>query len=171
MGYDLRLDVPARAYINSQLLSLLEKGGTLFDAKKHLFSQEPYVHQGLNPYTWLDHDQSVILSLLFCTIVVPREFLDLPRDHQIYKDFDAEKLIGHFTIVEPAQLDSYLFIQCLRNSIAHALFSLKDSDGQVQYEFWTELKPLFRARSDHKRLLQFVSHAGSRLANAVLAKK
>lgn len=168
--YDLRLDVPARAFINSQLLSRLESGGTLFNAKKDLFKQEPYVRQGMTPYNWRVHDTSVAVSLLFCTIVVPREILELPTDHPIYSEFDAQNVISCFTISKPASINSYKFIRCLRNSVAHALFSIRELNGQAQYEFWTDREE-FRAAVGHEDLLKFISAVGKRFGNAVLALK
>lgn len=171
--YDLRLDVPGRAYINAQLLSLLNKGGSLFDAKRHLFTTEPYRHQ-LNSddiYSYQPHDHSLAVSLLYCLIVVPREILNLPRDHQIYRDFDNEKLVSSFTVSEPSKIDSYQFIRCLRNSVAHALFSIAEENSEAHYTFWTEREPIFQAHIGHKNLIRFLSHVGQRLSNAVLAKK
>lgn len=171
--YDLRLDVPGRAYLNAQLLSLLEQGGTLWDAKKHLFSLEPYVRtfRDEDVYRYKPHDHSLAISLLFCTIVVPREFLDLPADHQMYRDFDAGKVTKSFVVTTPPNIDSYRFIRCLRNSVAHALFSIREQNGEVTYEFWTERDPLFRATVGHRDLLTFMSVVGVRLSNAVLSQK
>lgn len=169
--YDLRLDVPARAFINAQLLSLLEQGGTFWDAKKHLFSQKTYANSGLNPYDYKFFDHSLAISLLFCTIVVPREFLDLPPNHKIYRDFDAERVPQLFTITEPTTINSYLFLRCLRNSVAHALFSLAELGGEAHYEFWTERDPIFRATVGHRQLIKFVEVVGRPLTNAVLAVK
>ncbi len=170
--YDLRLDVPARAVINAQLLVLLQEGGTLLDAKRRLFSTQPYDIQfsadDRERYRLDDH--SLTIPLLYCCVVVPREYLDLPTDHQIYQDLDAANVGGLFTATEPIGLTSYQLIRSLRHSIAHALFSISD-DSPTLYQFWTERPPLFRAAIRHHELLQFVSQVGPHLANAVLAEK
>jgi hypothetical protein len=173
MSYDLRLDIPAFAYINAQLLSLLQQGGTLHEAKKQLFSQEPYVHQftAEDVYRYGPNSASLAVSLLFCTIVVPREFLNLPANHQLYQDFDAQQVTKLFGEIDPP-MDSYRFVRCLRNSVAHALFSVSEADGYLFYKFWTEREPvLTRASIGHQELMKFISIVGLRLSNAVLAQK
>lgn len=171
--YDLRLDVPGRAFINAQLLSLMEKSGcSLWEAKKALFSREPY--SSLSEDAWSNykpHDHSLAMSLLYCLVVVPREFLALPENHQIYREFDALAVTKCFSVIEPA-MDSYWFLQCLRNSVAHALFRITESNREVCYEFYTERKPLLkRAVIGHSDLMKFLSIVGQRLANDVLGQK
>lgn len=168
--YDLKLDVPARAYINAQLLLLLEKGGTLFEAKKELFSKESYVEVELNSYDYQINDHSLAISLLYCIIVVPREILDLPENHMIFKYFDEKQVTNFFTINEPKQINSKLLIERLRNSVAHALFSITNVTGIGLYKFWNDQKP-FNATINHDELLKFLSIIGQRLTNAVLEGK
>jgi hypothetical protein len=170
-GLDLRLEISACAYLNAQLLSLVEQGGTLWDAKKFLFSQEPYAHSfsDADVYNYKPHDHSLAISLLYCSIVVPREILNLPADHPIYHDFDALQVTKSFVVIEPS-MDSFRFIRCLRNSVAHALFRITDQNGSTWYEFWTEQSPyLKRASIDHRGLLDFIKAVGVPLVNAVLA--
>ena len=170
-GYDLRLDVPARALINAHLMMLLENGGTFWDAKMHLFTKGALADRGLDVYGYRFCDQSLDMALLFCTIVVPREFLDLPANHRLYHEFDAKGVPGIFTVLQPANIDSYLFLRCLRNSVAHALFSITQSGGEAQYEFWTERAPLFRAKVGHEKLIEFINTVGTPLVDAVLERK
>jgi hypothetical protein len=173
MSYDLRLDIPAFAYINAQLLSLLQQGGTLHEAKKQLFSQEPYVHQfsSEDVYRYVPDGAALAVSLLYCTIVVPREFLNLPATDSAYQDFDAQQVTNLFSEIDPP-MDSYRFIRCLRNSVAHALFSVTESNGPLSYEFRTEREPILtRARIGHRELMKFIGVVGLRLTNAVLAEK
>ena len=170
-NYDLRLDLPAFAFINAQVLSLLEKGGTSWDAKNHLFSSQIYGTSGLDPYTYRMWNHSLALSLLYCCLVVPREFLDLPQNHSVYQDFDTENIHGLFTETQPPTIDSYLLLRCMRNSVAHALFSVSDPNGEWYYEFWTDRNPVFRAWIGHKNLMEFTTKVARPLVNAVLAKK
>src|ERR1700683_2547832 len=114
-NYDLRLDLPARAFINAQLASLLGKGGTAWDAKKHLFSTSHYANSGLDPYNYALWDHSVAISLLYSCVVVPREFLDLPQNHSAYRDFDDAKVCALFEDLDPPAIDSYKLVRCLRN--------------------------------------------------------
>ena len=172
-NYDLRLDIPARAYINAQLLGLLQMGGTLWEAKKQLFSTGAYAN-AMPPeqvYAYKPHDHALAVSLLYCTLVVPREILDFPENHQIFRDFDAEKVTAAFAIAAPAGMTSYRFVRCLRDSVAQALFSIREEGGEAHYEFWTEGEPAFRASIGHKALIAFLSVVGQRLANAAQARK
>ena len=76
-----------------------------------------------------------------------------------------------FSVIEPA-MDSYLFLRCLRNSVAHALFSITESNREVCYEFHTEQKPLLkRAVIGHSELIRFLSIVGQRFSNQVLGQK
>lgn len=171
--YDLRLDLPARAFINAQLLSLLERGGTLDEAKQRLFSSEPYTAQ-FSPNDiarYQPHDHSLIISVLYCSVVVPREYLNFPADHAVYQECEAANVQGLFTDTEPAELSAHQFIRSLRNSVAHALFSIGEDERGILYQFWTERPPLFRTAIRHEALLQFVSFVGQRFSNAVLAEK
>lgn len=172
-AYDLRLDVPARFYINAQLLSLLEQGGTLWDAKKHLFAQEPYARTltADDVYHYRPHDHSLAIAGLFCTIVVPREFLELPANHSIFRELDTERVTDLFNAVQPPAIDAYRFLGYLRNSVAHALFSITELDGASRYEFWTDREPVFRASITHHDLIKFISIVGVRLTNAALTLK
>jgi hypothetical protein len=170
--YDLRLDVPLRAYMNATLLTMAERGGTLLDAKKQYFAANPEQFSDINPYNYSLHDPSLALSLLYCTVVVPREFLDLPANHEIYRDFDLRNITNKFfSTIEP-KMDSYLFLRCLRNSVAHALFSVRQQDGEACYDFWTDRNPLLsRASIGHRQLFNFLDVVGRQLTNAVLANK
>ena len=170
-NYDLRLDVPARAFINGQLLALLERGGTLWDAKEQLFAQHVYAQSGLNASNYRPFDHSLAISLLFCTIVVPREFLALPSDHGIYRDFDAERVSDLFTITRPTKVTSHLLLRCLRNSVAHALFSISESAGEARFQFWTDHEPILKATIGQVNLIRFIESVGKRLTNAVLEQK
>jgi hypothetical protein len=173
MPYDLRLDVPARAYINAQLISLLDQGGSAYDAKKQLFSAKSYA--GSIPseqvYEWKLYDHSLAISLLYCTIVVPRELLAVPADHPMYREFDAHKVPAAFRIAEPAQIDSYQLVRSLREAVALAQFSIREQDGEAHWEFWTEREPRFRASIGHNALLGFISVVGQRFTNALTARK
>ena len=169
--YDLRFDVPAFAFINAQLMALLEHGGTFLEAKQKLFSESPYATAGLSVENHKFFHPSLVISLLFCTIVVPREFLDLPASDKIYANFDIEKIPELFTIAKPSPISSYVFLQCLRNSVSHALFSISEQAGEAQYRFWTERRPILDATICHSNLISFVETVGKTLTNLVLMRK
>ncbi len=168
---DLRFELPARAYINAQLMSLLERGGTLWDAKNRLFSSEPYINQKLDPYMYAPYDYSLAVSLLYCTVVVPREFLNLPQSHPIFAAFDKESALSDFSIQRPQIVDSYLFLRLLRNSVAHALYSIRHDNDHLEYHFWTDKDPCLKASTTQEGLIHFLSTVGQRLTNAVLTER
>lgn len=168
---DLRWEIPPRSYMNAQLLSLVEGGATLADAKKVLFSQPQYAasFDDMDIAKYRPHDHSLIASLLYCTIVVPREILNLPQNHDVYRRFDTANIASRFTSLRPA-MDSYTLIRCLRNSVAHALFSVTQEHGEFIYRFWTERNPkLDEATINHRELLAFIETVGSPLVNAVVS--
>lgn len=175
-SYDLRLDIPARAKINFEILTLIEDHElSLQEAKKQLFLRtEPYcktfTEADVNRYRCRDH--SLAISMLFCMIVIPKELLLLPRDHKIYKDLDNENIMMGFRITQPAEkIGSSEFIRLLRNSVSHANFSVRDGVEDAEFEFWTEREPIFRATISYLGLMDFLGHVGSRLANAALERK
>ena len=176
-NYDLRLDLPALAFINAQLLSLMEKGGTAFDAKKQLFSTQIYATSGLDPYSFRMWNHSLALSLLYCCLVVPREFLDLPQNHSVYREFDRENIRDLFTEAQltekskAKEIDSYWLLRRVRDSVAHGLFSVSESNGEWYYEIWADREPVFRARIGRKNLIDFITKVAHPLVNAVLATK
>jgi hypothetical protein len=172
-AYDLRLDLPALAYIDAQLLSLLEQGGTFWDAKRHLFTSAQYRNQFTSEhiYTYKLHSHVLAVSLLYCCIVVPREILDLPVDHQLFRELDAERVCDLFKVESPTNLSAYQLIRLLRNAVAHALFSVEEKSGKVRFTFWTDRPPIFRAHADQEAIFRFLSIAGVKLTNAVLSRK
>jgi hypothetical protein len=169
--YDLRLDLPALAYINAQLISLLTKGGTAFDAKRHLFTSAQYKDQGLSEYEYDLWNQSLALSLLYCCLVVPRELLDLPEHHQIWRDFDDQKIAASFDAIEPSAISSFTLVRCLRNSVSHALFKITAGPPELGYEFWTERDPIFRGTIGHRKLVELISKVGTVMGTEVLKRK
>ena len=129
--------------MNAQLLSLVEGGASLEDAKKRLFSLPRYADSFTDTdiSNYSPYDYSLVASLLYCTIVVPREILSLPQDHEVYKCFDRDNVAGRFQSISPT-MDSYTLIRCLRNSVSHALFSVQQQDGSLMYRFWTGRHPM-----------------------------
>jgi hypothetical protein len=60
--YDLRLDVPFRAFVNAKLIWLVQQGGTLWEAKKHLLPQFNLSDEQV--YGYHLYDPAMALSLL-----------------------------------------------------------------------------------------------------------
>jgi hypothetical protein len=102
---------------------------------------------------------------------VPREHLDLPCNHEFYRFFEDKGILTLFNITQPQSIDTYKLIQCIRNSVAHALFSIEQTNGVIYYDFWTERDPIFKARTTHHNLKEFIEIVGVKLINAVLSQK
>ena len=166
-AYDLRLDIGLRAVINCHLISLLERGGTLMEAKKKLFRAGMFSRMGIDEHKYSLVDQSLMASLLFNVFVVPREILQFPANHLAFKEFDAQNVPALFELVEPETIDSYKLIRCLRNAVSHALFLVSQPGHEIRYEFWNDNTP-FRARIGQSNLVRFLDIVGIRLAQAVL---
>ncbi len=167
--YNLRLDIPARAFINAKLISLVQDGASLSNAKQHLLPEIGLPKEEIYGYR-LD-DPAMVISLLYCMIVVPRELLSLPENHQIYREFDEKRIAAHSPAIDPP-VDSYNLIWCLRNSLAHALFSISVKHGQASYEFHTERKPILKsAEIGHAALLNLINVVGKSFTNTLLARK
>ena len=169
--YDLRLDLPARAYINAQLLALIERGATLLEAKKHLFSTNPlYRDHEFDVYGWPIQDYSQLLGLLYCAVVVPREILDLPANHTLYRELHDADLLTLFDIRKPNPCDPFALIRGVRHAVAHALFEIKVEKAEVCYRFWNDRQD-FEVQISEPALRKSVELIGSRLSSAALQRK
>lgn len=169
-SYDWRLDIPAHAYLNHQVLRMAEQRNDIQRAKEEVFSSPPYVNQGLDPkrFSILDNPAHTV-SLLYCLVVVPKEILDLPEDHLLFKQLDQLDFKKAFQIsVFPPKFDqspSYWLLRSLRNSIAHVLYKIDESSGM---HFWTEKEPRWDAYASLEGLSFFLSTFGAALANILL---
>jgi hypothetical protein len=172
-SYDVRLDIPARAYLNHQILTAAEQRNDLRHSKEELFLTPQYVNQKLSAAQYsLTNTPSQIASLLYCLIVVPKEILDFPEDHFLFKRLDKLDIKKSFQIsVFPIGFDrapSYHIIQALRNSVAHVLYKI---DEQFNVDFWTDRNPKWKARATISELCNFLSTFGKELANTTLIIK
>lgn len=172
-SYDLRLDIPARAYLNHQIVRVAEQRNDTRRSKEEVFSSPPYVNQGLDPmsYPLLD-SPAHIASLLYCLVVVPKEILDYPEDHLLFKRLDQLNLTKAFQITTTPQgfdrSPSYWLLRALRNSVAHVLYEF---DEHLGMHFWTEQNPRWDAHATKKDLFFFFSTFGKELANTLLLVK
>ncbi len=98
-SYDIRLDIPARAYINHQVIRLAENHDDIRRCKEEVFSNPVYSAQGLDPKSYsLLENPAHMASLLYCLVVVPKEILDYPQDHFLFKRLDQIGLEKAFRI-------------------------------------------------------------------------
>lgn len=172
-SYDVRLDIPARAYLNHQILRVAEQRNDIRRSKEEVFSSPPYLAQGLDAtrYPLLDSPAHIV-ALLYCLVVVPKEILDYPEDHFMFKRLDQHNLKKCFHISDfPKGFErapSYFLIRALRNSVAHVLYKF---DDQIGMHFWTDREPRWKAHASVDGLSLFLSTFGSELANTLLLLK
>lgn len=172
-SYDVRLDIPARAYLNHQIIQVAEQRNDTRRSKEEVFSSPPYAHQGLDPMSYpILHSPAQFASLLYCLVVVPKEILDYPEDHFLFKRLDQLNLKNAFQITKsPSGFDrspSYWLLRALRNSVAHVLYEF---DEHLGMHFWTEQNPRWDARATVDGLSFFFSTFGKELANTLLLVK
>ena len=172
-SYDVRLDIPARAYLNHQILRVAEQRNDIRRSKEEVFSSPPYSGQGLdaNKYPILD-SPAHLAALLYCLVVVPKEILNYSEDHFLFKRLDQLNLRNAFQIsIFPKDFDrapSYFLLRALRNSVAHVLYEI---DEQFGMHFWTDNNPQWNARASVDGLSFFFSTFGKELANTLLLVK
>ncbi|MBC8416464.1 MAG: hypothetical protein ISS80_04255 [Candidatus Cloacimonetes bacterium] len=172
--YDLRLDIPARAMINGNIIEAVHRD-TLFDKVKRqkLGEMQLNLNQAdLDSYHLLD--QSYVASLLYCLLVVPKELMNLSKNDELFQTLDnmVPALPSFFTLREtPPEFTcapSYWLIRLLRNSISHVLYEI---DSENNWIFWTERSPLWKASIEREHLMEFLSTVGRKLSNRALSIK
>lgn len=162
---DLRHEIPARAFINAQIIQKMWETDLFKETIKAVIN-EKYSSQGLTEYEF--GNSAYVASLLYCLIVIPKEkWANSPQDI-IYSKLN--KLNSRFTIGKtngkPCGSPMYQLIHRLRNAIAHANFSV---DEKMVFKFW-DMHPgrketEWEAIIDSQKLLIFLSEVGSILAS------
>lgn len=161
MPSDLRDEIPAQAYVNAQIIGKLRQTPAFREAKKSVAQ-----HYGLEPDALESYNLGLahVVGILYCLIVVPNQLLG---ENLTPEYLHPLKPKSYFQLREREHNQSEKdFLRHLRNSIAHAHFSI--TPDQV-FTFW-DVDPKsrqenFRARADLDRLAEFVEKVGSSLAN------
>jgi hypothetical protein len=169
--YDLRLDIPARAIMNDNIRHRMELGASFLQAKQEYFAEPWAVKAGIDPLAYTLDDQVRAISLLYCVIVVPRELLSLSQDHQLYQELDRLGVASYFRVKRPNPIDSFRLVTSLRHAVSHGLFSIEQVAGQINYTFWTERDPRFKAEITQSQLMAFLNACGVRFTDQVLRLK
>ncbi|HIJ64937.1 MAG TPA: hypothetical protein HPP77_03220 [Candidatus Hydrogenedentes bacterium] len=168
-SYDLRLDIPARAMINAEILQSAESSGSLY-AHKTIVQQK--LDLLIDPREYHTLDQAHVASLLYCLFVVPREILDLQAKDDLFVRLDRLEPLQYFRIIQPRAgfegSPSFWLLRALRNSVAHALYEI---DAQNNWRFWTDREPRWEAKASKDDLTRFLSVFGREFANCCLARK
>lgn len=159
----LRSEIPQRAFLNAQILQVLEGSSALDDAALRVCN-----HYGFDDYSVFGPSHAV--SLLYCLLVVPRELWLQPADTEVWNEVQELNPVGYFEVTtsdrrfeqEPVR---QLFRR-LRNSIAHARFNIEDDlSFEFRDHFGNDKRVSFVARADIDQLSCFLSEVGAFLAN------
>lgn len=157
---DLFDEVPARAYLNAQFIGLGEKFGAFRDAKK-LFLREI----GVGSYSLMN--PALIASLLYCLIVVPKEFWRdrMPSDVVTRLNQQSDEIISlfEFEVWDYRPAINIIFdltnpnclLQKLRNAVSHARIELVEN-GDIIFTDISKGNINFRAKLDQSGLNIFL---------------
>lgn len=172
-GSDVRLEIPAWATLGHEIIRVAEEGGDTERAKKEILSRPEFSASRITPSSFrLDTQPAQIASLLYCLVVVPKEILDYPKDHFLFRRLDRLSLSDTFQITTHPpgfeEAPSYWLIHALRNSVAHVLYEF-DRFPYGTMHFWTSRPPLWEASIGFQGLSKFFSTFGKELANTLLS--
>ena len=159
---DFRLQIPQFAFINAQIIqeiipSIRER---VINIAYRLYPVLGNSYEFQNP--------AYIVSLLYCLLVVPQEIWltskAAPELNKFLSDFKPE---NYFELNDVKQNDKnqLKFIRRLRNSIAHARFSI-NNDYSFEFQDCKPGKPIdFKISISVINLMKFLSEVGAFLAN------
>ncbi len=160
---NLRKEIPQRAFINAQIVQLVDKNGDWEGSTSSVAN-----HYGLGQYQFMG--PAYVVSLLYCLLVVPKEiWIKKNKDHNIHNEIDINELkkrVSSYTSTNQ-NFDSdfvFNFIHKLRNSVAHANYEI---DENMNFKFWDEYggNENFRCELDKENLMWLLSVIGEKMAN------
>jgi|tagenome__1003787_1003787.scaffolds.fasta_scaffold20852411_3 hypothetical protein len=155
---DFRDEIPRRAFIDAQILQLAAASGELRGSIDAI--SVPY---GLDRY--LPLGPAYAAGLLYCLIVVPRELWWSP---ELLSRLEAQNPLALFSIkVASASTDVERLIRHLRNSVAHADFSIAHNGTFTFRDRRSRTgDPHFIAEIELPQLQLFLTAVGAEMANA-----
>lgn len=159
--YDLRLEIPAHAFLNAQIIQEVRDKSEFKQAIKTVITTGHYKNQGLTEYEF--QNTAYVVSLLYCLIVVPKELWGEKKKSDIYNEIEKEDVLKLFNIKSAEQSDKSAFslIRHLRNAVSHADFNI---DSNFSFTFRDD-DSKWGATIGINDLMKFLSIAGRILAN------
>jgi len=137
---DVRDKIPRLAYIEAQVIHRAAGSAVLVPVVRDVERSYALKSGSLGSGVFLE---SRVVSLLYCLIVVPREFRASDKNHPIYGTI-AEGWSLENVRIGAGSLDKddpkrgmYEFVRHLRNAVSHARFSF---EGE-HFSFWDGKKP------------------------------
>ncbi|MBU2538968.1 MAG: hypothetical protein KKH22_11075 [Proteobacteria bacterium] len=171
---NLRHEIPARSFINAQIIQAARSTNDFKAAIQNVLSLPLYSKQGLNEYQF--ENPAYIASLLYCLIVVPKELWAKTKDSKIYREIEKHDPQKFFQVTKSSAKDEefpvFHFIRHIRNAVSHANYSI---DINLTFTFWD----MPQGKSDAEwevvveanNLMNFLSLVGSTLANEGLTNQ
>ena len=147
---DNRLQIPAMAFMEKQIIQEAEKAGVL------------NIPQGVSSI----RNISQMVGLLYCLIVVPRELWLQKETHPLFLEIDKIWLLGLVKIEIKDEMfesnPSYNLLKHLRNAISHARFSIYKDEEFIFWDQKNESSPhCFCATFTVTNLEEFLSKVGA----------
>ncbi len=130
---DVRPEIPALAFITAQIIQEAHNSDALSNATRCVENKYQVPVRScsvMNP--------AHILGLLYCLIVVPKEYWLHDKEHPIVAKIDADKLLRLVSVSLKSKAFEtnpvYALLRHLRNAVAHVCFTLEDDN----FTFWDQ---------------------------------
>jgi hypothetical protein len=155
---NFRKEIPARAFLNAAIIDRLVETDAFAECQQNALTKAGFAsdiqYQYKNP--------AFIAGLLYCLIVVPKEIWISTKDDPVYQQLENKGLLTLFKINRKGKdydnAPMYNLIHRLRNAVAHADFSIDQSQA---FTFWDQREkdnpPLWEAWISNEDLMRFLS--------------
>ena len=161
---DVRSEIPALAFINAQIIQEAAHAGVLDEPTRRVESMYRLPGGSLRVM-----NPAYLLGLLYCLIVVPKEFWLQDKAHPVFAQIDQDWLLGLVSVQrKTSSFDEnpcYRLLRHLRNAVAHVHFTIDEGE----FTFWDHGprtdRETFRATFSLTGLGEFLSKVGALLAN------
>lgn len=169
---DYRNEIPVRAFVNALIVDelLLEPA---FDAA----TRRALAKVGVPDAQYQFKNPAYLVGLLYSLVVVPKEVWIGSEHHPLFAGRVATSLYDLFDVelCPPKHVGSvHYLLTSLRNAIAHANFSVNESQGFVFWDQRRDTAVHWRVSVDNGALMQFISmfgHLADRLRRDFLPRK
>lgn len=164
---DNRSEIPAKAYINAQIIEQAERTGA-FDEPTRQVENMWNLKKGVLKRLGIANSAH-LAGLLYCLFVVPKELWLETEHHPVIDEIDEEKLLSLVAVEKRSKAfdktPRYSLLRHLRNAIAHVRFTIIEG----AFTFWDQdpktSEEIFRATFARENLMEFIAYVGPLLAN------
>lgn len=130
---DFRGEIPTRSFINALIVEAAVETNDFNECVQRTISK---IRLPIADYQFIN--PAHLAGLLYCLVVVPKEIWLLPENHILYTRLEEEaQVLDLFDItLKDEKFESnpvYYLMLGLRNAIAHANFSIDESQA---FHFW-----------------------------------